>query len=692
MPEIHSFDVFDTCITRIYSQPTDLFLQLASVTLQEQHSDTDKDTAIQVLAQQRVVAESNARKHSSREDIQIADIYSELSRFVEISFDPQAMLSMELELELQSMVPVQSTLAQYQEIKLTGKRVIFISDIYLPMETVIAMLLRCGYEANVDNLYLSGEVGLTKRSGNLYTHVLHKEGVQPTSITHHGDNLISDIRMAKAKGLKTVYIPAFQLASPYESLLLYRSNIWQKVSYKLQRASRHFRKFYRSPISKLPSPKQIALSRVSAASRILLNNQSDNGYVNHHLLAIGYFVAAPLFNAFVLWVLNTARANGIDKLYFVARNGQIFYRLAEKINSARGYNLELRYLYGSRAAWYPSSFELFDTEFIDLLVNKYPRKSVVEIFKDLSLSDENIATLVEAITRSGQGANSATDKDTVKALLLWLSESQYCEIISDHFESSWRNVVDYLSQEQVFDQSKFGIVDIGWHLSCHNALHRIVRRVNSSGFSGFYFGVGKKRQEVADGAPYFAFFSDVTSRKNSWLFKLGAMLLLEEVFAAADHPTTSSYYREENQVFPYMNEKSHTYDSRIAETIQGAMLEFTEFMLRKGTLDDLSLVNDDVLAQFERLYKFPTAQEAMAIANTPVFALTSHSISQRRTLAHRIRIGELFDIIFKVIFRGRNISPEWMWLSGSMAMSNGFVALAGKLLSFLESSLLKLKR
>lgn len=690
MPDIHSFDVFDTCITRTYSEPADLFLELARVTLLQQFGIAEGDE-ITMLAKQRIIAESDARRRSSREEIQLTDIYTELSRLRETSFDAQSMLSTELALELESIVQIPSTFARYREYQSAGHRIIFISDMYLPVQTVLTMLNKCGYEATDDNLYLSGDIGLKKRSGKLYTHVLQTEDVPPASIIHHGDNLVSDIRMAKAQGLKTVHVSQHRTAAHYASALLHKSTLWQNISDKMQKLSRFYRNFYHSPASRLSPEKQVALSRVSAAASILLRKQCDRDSSNDHLYAIGYFVAAPLFTSYVLWLLNTARDNGIKKLYFVARNGQIFHRLAEKICRAGGYDIELRYLYGSRAAWYPSSFESFDADSIALLVKKYPKKTVGEIFEDLGFPATTIATLLAAVTGSCQGDSSATDEIAVRAVLEWLSKSEHSEAITEQFASSWRNIADYLSQEQVFDQVKFGIVDIGWHLSSHNALHKILRRVGKGGFSGFYFGVGRRRQEVADEAPYFAFVSDVASRRHSWLFKLGAMSLLEEVFAAADHPTTSGYYREGDRVFPQLNSDSPTKRSRIAEIVQEAILAFADFMLERGTIGDLSLATPEFLTQFERLYKYPTADEARAMADTPIYALTSHSLAQKRTLAHSIRTGELLQIITNVLFQGRNISPEWVWLPGSMAMSNGFVAVTGKLLSFLESFLLRLR-
>jgi FMN phosphatase YigB (HAD superfamily) len=684
MIEIHSFDVFDTCLTRTYDRPHDLFLELARSVLA--HSgDGEDEVAVRLLARQRQIAELHAREHSASEDILLHDIYVQLSNYREITFNPDIMLKKEMELELKSVVPIKETFTLYESIRKKSHRIIFISDMYLPEELVIAMLSRCGYFANASNLYISGKIGLTKRSGNLYNHVLGAEGATPSNLTHYGDNKVSDIKMANALGIKTVHLPAPTQQTKYEEVFSHKNSSWHRVSDTLQKYSRHFRRIYKDPLSDVSVSKHIALSKTNAISRILLRNLSQENSNDRDLFAIGYFVAAPLFVSFVIWLLQAAQEQKIARLYFVARNGQVFHNLANIICKHLGYNIECRYLYGSRAAWYPSSFESFDKNFIDFLLKKYPNRNVREIFEDLSFSKEHVTILLAALAESKYDLEESKDAETVNGLLNLLMDSEYNKLVCEHFESCWNNIVDYLSQEHFFDPGNVGIVDIGWSLSSHNALHRIVEKVNDRGFSGFYFGVGKNRQEVAKNAPYHYFFSDIDSAKRSWLFKLGPMSLLEEVFSAADHPTTSGYQRINGKVFPVMNKTSFPGVSSIASGITDSMVDYTKFLIDTDHLLDLQLVKDEALEQLERMYKYPTENEASAIADTPIFALTSHSHSQRRTLARAIETHELLDIVTRVTFSNRDFYPDWVWLQGSMAISNRFVAKAGKLLSFFES-------
>ena len=306
MDKLYSFDVFDTCITRTYTRPHDLFLELARSVLTGSEDAVD-DNAVRLLAKQRQLAETRARTFSTREDILIHDIYDQLSSFRDIAFDLDTMFKNEIKLELKSAVPVRKTLALYKSIQEQSRRIIFISDIYLPEELVIAMLSQCGFLASTDNLYISGKVGLTKRSGNLYKHVLNIEGIAPSNLTHYGDNVVADIKMAKSAGVNAVHLPFPTKQSRYEHIFVHQTTSWQRLCDNLQKHSRHLRKVYRDPLAQLSVEKQISLSRTNATSRILLRNIPDGDSNDIELFAIGYFVAAPLFVGFVLWLLQIAQ-------------------------------------------------------------------------------------------------------------------------------------------------------------------------------------------------------------------------------------------------------------------------------------------------------------------------------------------------------------------------------------------------
>ena len=53
-----------------------------------------------------------------------------------------------------------------------------------------------------DPLYVSSELEMTKRTGELFKHVLEREGVQPGDLHHCGDSMVGDFLAARKLGIK----------------------------------------------------------------------------------------------------------------------------------------------------------------------------------------------------------------------------------------------------------------------------------------------------------------------------------------------------------------------------------------------------------------------------------------------------------------------------------------------------------
>ena len=70
------------------------------------------------------------------------------------------------------------------------------------------------------------------------------------------------------------------------------------------------------------------------------------------------FGILPALSCFVEWVLERAGAEGKQRVYFLARDGYLMYRMAKQLCAGRGLPVECRYLYGSRYAWRVPQYHL----------------------------------------------------------------------------------------------------------------------------------------------------------------------------------------------------------------------------------------------------------------------------------------------------------------------------------------------
>ena len=69
------------------------------------------------------------------------------------------------------------------------------------------------------------------------------------------------------------------------------------------------------------------------------------------------FVGPILFD-YVWWILYQAQQRGIQRLYFLARDGYLLREIAQQFCARFGLKIECRYLYCSRAALRMPSYHL----------------------------------------------------------------------------------------------------------------------------------------------------------------------------------------------------------------------------------------------------------------------------------------------------------------------------------------------
>ena len=231
-----------------------------------------------------------------------------------------AIIDAEIALERESIYPIPEMVDEIDRIRLAGHTIIFISDMYLPASMLGPILHRLGVMRETDKLFVSCDAGLTKRSGNLFRHVMDLEQLKAANIIHIGDNHRSDILAAKRLGITTRHFDKAHLSS----------NELKIISHGC---------------SRFTTLTLAALSRKSRLTAPASGNQAPPDCDN-----LLHSTISPFLLAFVKWVLDEARKAGTNRLYFVARDGQILHKIASELIRDDD-SIELRYLYGSRKAW-----------------------------------------------------------------------------------------------------------------------------------------------------------------------------------------------------------------------------------------------------------------------------------------------------------------------------------------------------
>ncbi len=202
--QVLSLDVFDTALLRRVDEPIVVFELIA-----REYRHRHPDASAFAFAAERQAAEARARgvvwDRSRRGDVVLDDIYASIV----LPSDWNGDVLRELELELEALMCVVNPLvhALYRRAIESNKRVAFVSDMYLPVAFIEELLGRAGYAERALVLVSSAEDGESKGSGALYRRLIDRLRVEPGAILHVGDNEMSDVTMARRRGLTAAHYP-----------------------------------------------------------------------------------------------------------------------------------------------------------------------------------------------------------------------------------------------------------------------------------------------------------------------------------------------------------------------------------------------------------------------------------------------------------------------------------------------------
>ncbi|WP_406852579.1 HAD-IA family hydrolase [Brevundimonas sp. BH3] len=292
-----SFDIFDTLLVRTYAKPVDVFEVVGA-----RYADSLGLTA-QLFTTYRRDAERRAFQQAvsaGRGEIHLQQIYDELARIIGVNpHDLDAVAQYEIEVELQCLTRREPVCAAFDKLKTQGKRIVLVSDMYLPSEVLRAALEQNGIEG-YEKLYLSCDIGLKKHSGKLFEYVLSDLQIAADRVLHVGDNEHGDIKMAAAQGINTIHV--MRPWDTFEKSALYE-NVWSSTSV------RH----------------ELDLRRVLAvmAKDEYADAHVPTSWFDGDASKLGYFGLGPLLFDYTNWLIQMSVKNGTKKLFFLARDGKI---------------------------------------------------------------------------------------------------------------------------------------------------------------------------------------------------------------------------------------------------------------------------------------------------------------------------------------------------------------------------------
>lgn len=626
---LHTFDVFDTLLTRTLAVPKDLFLELGEDLCALELTEGGPER----FASLREKAEIEARRQTKHGEPGLEEIYAVLSALM--AWDPKTagrVMQLELDLEESAIRPVPGMLERVEKARRDGDGVAFLSDMYLPGAFIRGKLRKAGFLKNDKELYLSSEIHASKWTGEMYERV--RSDLGPVEAwTHVGDHPQSDVQVPAGLGISA---SLFERAHPTRFEALTRMSEQGAPILSRSRLAGAMR------LARLENPEQ------DAHRRVVWDTASS--------------VIGPLLFGFVQWCLDQAETHGIKRLYFVSRDGQILHRMARKIADAWGYDIECRYLFGSRQAWHPAAVGRLDPGDLEWILTPTTFLSVNRVFDRVGMKPEAHARTLEEGGFARGAWDENLDEESRARLGRLILEEPLKSAVENEAASKRDLALEYMRQEGLLDGTPWAMADIGWHGRLQDSLTKLLRRASEgvpARMAGFYFGLVGGNVTTPEQLRV-GFWNDPDGGERVRDLNL-AMI---EIFTAADHGPVIGYESRDGNIGPILmrprNEEALAWGLEIQHR---SVLRFAERLLESSDWQEFSAVDFRAVTEkpLECFCRRPTRLEAQSIGAFP-FTDDQYASSLKPFLP-RWNCVETMAAIFQ-----RRRRPPFWWHEGSLAL------------------------
>lgn len=207
-----TFDVFDTVLLRNTKPERWRFLEAAREVSGELRRH-DIAVSSKEIFHARVLCHHIAYRVAPMNRYQregsFRDVCALMARALGIESADGARLIEEAELryEAENLRPNHKLIELLTAARQQGKRVFFLSDMYLSEAQIRFLLQRKAPALEFDGGYASSEFSLSKHAGGLFDVFCEREGIAPHELVHIGDNAHSDVAVPRSKGWSAVHVP-----------------------------------------------------------------------------------------------------------------------------------------------------------------------------------------------------------------------------------------------------------------------------------------------------------------------------------------------------------------------------------------------------------------------------------------------------------------------------------------------------
>lgn len=449
--DVISFDIFDTLIYRPVSSPTDLFFWVGE---KLQYMDFER-----LRREMEWIAREEKYEREKTYEVTLEDIYSVIEERVGIPKELGMQAEISTELEMSFGNPYMLEVFRYLQGQ--GKIIICTSDMYLPGDVIRQMVEKSGFRG-IDRYFISCEEKASKGDGSLFAKVVENYGPDRRYV-HVGDHPVSDVEQARKAGMAAEFYQNANIAG-----MPYRAEDMSIMTGTLYRG--------------------------------IVNAHIHNGWNEYtQEYELGYIYGGLFVLGYCQWIHEYVCIHGIDKILFLARDGDIIRKVYNQLYPEEVQSTE--YVYWSRLAATKMGARYFKYDYFRRFIfHKVNQDYTLEqVFQSMEIADM-LQQMCQELPEYGEQIICKKQQlgisETGRLIVQVRSESkitpaskltdQNAWLIVEYLKSNWEQVLAHYEEQlsaggQYFQRALGGCkraaaVDIGWAGSGAVVLNYLVRK------------------------------------------------------------------------------------------------------------------------------------------------------------------------------------------------------------------------
>lgn len=575
------FDIFDTLLTRPLLNPE----MIKNMVAYRAEGETGR-----LYLELRALAETQARQKAGR-DVGLDAIFAEFSSLSGLSLEAiNPLRSLEETIEQEIVTPRPEVIALLQLTTALGKRVILASDMYLPKSVIEKMLTRHGI-SGWQEFYLSSENGLRKDTGDFYRQLLLYEGVSPGEVMIIGDNEHSDVQIPGDMGIKPLHV-----MRPVE----------------LARAIPRLGPLIEHSLYSDDLNRQLTLGTIAQANfhPLFFPHFDPADLVPATPWAIGFTIAGPVVLAFVQWLVAKAAADGMQHLYFLAREGQLLKIVYDQWVSNDANAIASDYLVLSRRAVTVPMISNLD-DILQIARIQYFPNHLSEFIQErygLKLSHQECEDLAQ-LGLWPKNKLVAVENENVDHLIPVLQALEARILTNAQLERP--GLLAYLNSLGLNSAAKSAIVDIGYSATIQGYLNRLMNQT----IHGYYLMTIERAQKVSTqyGAITQGCFAHFMNPKINALPMFIKSFSLEKLLSSDDAQIVCYRQTDAENIIPEFRQLAdeERQSMKTRAEIRRGIMDFVNqsITIRDQLVGDFEVPLDIATALFDEFIEHPSQSE-----------------------------------------------------------------------------------